>query len=56
MGEDRVTWLTDFFNVIFKTAKMHRNGDIIQSSHCTRIKDMPKTAIIIGALSYLATQ
>jgi len=34
----------------------HKNGDIVQSSHDIRIKEMLKTATTIGALSYLVTQ
>ena len=37
LGEDEVAWLTDFFNVIFTTAKCHKNGDIVQSFHYTRM-------------------
>ena len=56
LGEESVAWLTGFFNVIIKIARCHKNRDIVQSSHCTRIKEMLKTATTIGALSYLVTR
>jgi len=53
LGEDGVAWLTDFFNVILRPQRCHKNGDIVQSSHCIRIKEMLRTTITIGTLSYL---
>ena len=29
LGEDGVAWLTDFFNVIFKTAKMPQEWSLV---------------------------
>ena len=56
LGEDRVAWLTDFKMLSLRPQRCHKNRDIVQSSHCTRIKEMLKTTITIGALSYLVTQ
>ena len=48
LGEEGLEWLTNFFNIIFESAKMHKNGDTIYSYHCIRIKGTPKAATTIG--------
>ena len=56
LGEDGVAWLTDFFNVIFKTAKMPQEWRYSTIISLYKNKEMLRTAITIGALSYLVTQ
>ena len=55
LGEEGLTWLTNFFNVIFKTAKMPQEWRHSTLIHCIKIKEMLKTVTTIGALSYLVT-
>jgi len=56
LGEDGVAWLTNFSMLSLRLQGCHKNGDIVQTSHYIRIKEMLKTVITIGALSYLVTQ
>jgi len=49
LGEERLEWLTELFNIIFRTAKMPReNGGLVQSSLCTRTNGIFKIVIILG--------
>jgi len=41
LGEKGLECLTSFFNVILETAMMPKNGDMVYSYLCTRIKGCP---------------
>ena len=47
-------WLTDLFNVIFRSAKMPREWRTSTMTPCTRTKEIFKIVIIIEVLNYLA--
>ncbi|XP_071707992.1 uncharacterized protein [Rutidosis leptorrhynchoides] len=49
LGEDGVRWLTCLFNKTFRCYKCLRNGDLVRLSPSTKIKGMPKFAVIIEA-------
>jgi len=56
LGEEGMAWLTDFFNVILKTAKIPEEWRHSTITRYTRMKEMLKIATTIGALNYLVTQ
>ena len=56
LGEEGVEWLTDFFNVILKTAMMAPEWRYSTIIPPYKNKGMLKTVTTIGALNYSVPQ